>query len=70
METENRRNKILEKISSEGKVKVTDLSVQFATSSVTIRNDLASLESAGLLERVYGGAVGTYKSYLSLALAG
>ena len=67
METENRRNKILEMISAEGKVKVADLSIYFATSSVTIRNDLASLENAGLLERVHGGAVGTYKSYLSLS---
>lgn len=67
METEKRRNKILELISSDGKVKVAELSNQFATSSVTIRNDLASLESEGLLERVHGGAVGTYKSYLSLS---
>ena len=67
METENRRNKILEMISAEGKVKVADLSIYFATSSVTIRNDLTSLENAGLLERVHGGAVGTYKSYLSLS---
>jgi len=67
MGTEIRRNKILELISSKGKIKVTDLSALFSTSSVTIRNDLAYLESAGLLERVYGGAVGTYKSYLSLS---
>ncbi len=67
METQSRRNKILELISTEGKVKVADLSIYFATSSVTIRNDLAYLENEGLLERIHGGAVGTYKSYLSLS---
>lgn len=69
METQIRRNKILSMISAEGKVRVADLSEIFKTSSVTIRNDLASLEKAGLLERVHGGAVGTYKSYLSLSFS-
>ena len=67
METSVRRREILEKISTEGKVRVTDLSERFGTSVVTIRNDLAELEREGLLERVHGGAVGTYKSYLSMS---
>ena len=67
METKNRRSRILEIISEKGLVKVTELSNTFNTSNVTIRNDLAFLENEGLLERVHGGAVGTYKSYLSLS---
>lgn len=67
METEIRRNKILDIISTDGRAKVADLSRRFDTSVVTIRNDLAELEKDGLLERVHGGAVGTYKSYLSLS---
>ena len=67
METAVRRKEILEIISIDGKAKVIDLSKRFDTSVVTIRNDLAQLEKDGLLERVHGGAVGTYKSYLSLS---
>ena len=67
MEVEIRRNNILGMISSDGSVKVAELSLHFNTSSVTIRNDLAELEKKGLLERIHGGAIGTYKSYLSLS---
>lgn len=67
METKQRREKILDMIAADGAVKVAYLSTRFETSSVTIRNDLAELEKQGLLERIHGGAVGTYKSYLSLS---
>ncbi len=67
METEIRRSKILEMISTDGSIKVANLSTLFGISTVTIRNDLAELEKKGLLERTHGGAVGTYKSYLSLS---
>lgn len=66
-EIEKRRKKILELVSKSGKVKVAELSRLFETSAVTIRHDLAELEEEGLIERVHGGAVGTYKSYLSLS---
>ena len=56
-------------IAANGTVRVADLSTLFETSSVTIRNDLAELEKQGLLERIHGGAVGTYKSYLSLSFS-
>ncbi len=63
----DRRKAILDTINRDGKVLVADLSRQFGTSVVTIRNDLAALETEGLLERVHGGAVSTYKSYYTMA---
>lgn len=38
-------------------VRVTDLSDMFGISEVTVRNDLETLQDAGLLRRVHGGAV-------------
>lgn len=65
---EDRRNKIMELLTHEGKVKVVDLSRMFGISEVTIRNDLSELEQAGMLERVHGGAVSTYKAYYNMSL--
>lgn len=65
LDIDERRNKILELLERDGKVKVADLSNMFGISEVTIRNDLSELESFGLLERVYGGAVNTYKPNLN-----
>ncbi|MBN2559274.1 MAG: DeoR/GlpR transcriptional regulator [Clostridia bacterium] len=66
--TKSRREAILGLIAAEGGVRVSSLSELFGISGVTIRTDLEALEKKGLLERVHGGAVGTYKSYLSLPL--
>ena len=63
---EERRKKILEIINANGKVKVNELSRLFATSEVTIRFDLTELENQGMLERVHGGAIGTYKTYANM----
>ncbi len=52
-----RRNSILKTLRSEGKVSVLQLSQQFGTTPVTIRNDLSALERDGYLLRVQGGAV-------------
>lgn len=52
-----RRNRILELLRDQGRVLVEDLAGRFATSLVTIRNDLAALEAAGALERTHGGAL-------------
>ncbi|KQM57081.1 MULTISPECIES: DeoR/GlpR family DNA-binding transcription regulator [unclassified Agreia] len=52
-----RRARILELLAAGGFVKVTELSVVFGVSEVTIRSDLDALESAGQLDRVHGGAV-------------
>ena len=43
--TEERRNKIVEIVNKQGKVRVNQLSKIFSISEVTIRNDLARLES-------------------------
>lgn len=52
-----RRDKILERLRKEGKVRVSDLSRELGASVVTIRTDLDSLEQDGYLERVQGGAI-------------
>lgn len=52
-----RRDKILERLREEGKVRVSDLSRELGASVVTIRTDLDSLEQDGYLERVQGGAI-------------
>ncbi|WP_432468700.1 DeoR/GlpR family DNA-binding transcription regulator [Agarivorans sp. Z349TD_8] len=55
--TQQRRRLILERLTEQGEVKVDELAQFCATSEVTIRKDLASLEANGLLLRRYGGAV-------------
>lgn len=52
-----RREKILELLDRDGKVRVAQLSREFGTTPVTIRNDLDALEQSGCLERVQGGAI-------------
>ena len=61
-----RRRKILEILSAEGQVRVTDLSARLAATPVTIRSDLDALERDGFLERIQGGAVQTVKNYYNL----
>lgn len=55
--TPQRRHSILALLTEQGEVTVDNLARHFATSEVTIRKDLAALESHGLLLRRYGGAV-------------
>ena len=52
-----RRHRILEILRDQGRATVDDLASRFATSQVTIRTDLATLEAAGALERTHGGAL-------------
>jgi len=52
-----RHQAILQLIENQGAVTVADLCHRFAVSDMTIRRDLAELERAGLIRRVYGGAV-------------
>lgn len=54
---EERRLKILNILSEEGKLTVTDLSRVLNVSVDTIRRDLRDLEQAGHLARVHGGAL-------------
>jgi DeoR/GlpR family transcriptional regulator of sugar metabolism len=55
--TQQRRRAIIEMLNAQGELSVESLSEHFATSEVTVRKDLAALESNGLLLRRYGGAV-------------
>ncbi len=55
--TQQRRHSIINQLNLAGEVSVDELAKQFQTSEVTIRKDLAALESSGLLLRRYGGAV-------------
>lgn len=64
-----RRQHILDMLHESGRVQVTELSEIFGVSEVSIRNDLAELESKGLLSRVHGGAVSNYDPYYNMSLA-
>lgn len=68
MDIDERKQKILEILNKNGKVKVNELSELFKISDVTIRIDLADLEAKGLLSRVHGGAVSSYKTYYNMNL--
>lgn len=52
-----RRHAILALLEESREVNAADLAKRFATSEVTIRKDLATLEHDGLLLRRYGGAI-------------
>ena len=55
--TQQRRHAIAALVQERGEVSVDELTQRFDTSEVTIRKDLALLETGGLLLRRYGGAV-------------
>ncbi len=65
---EKRREEILNAIRANGKVRVTELSVKYGISEVSIRKDLEILEERGQLARVHGGAVGFEKMYVNMDL--
>jgi DeoR/GlpR family transcriptional regulator of sugar metabolism len=52
-----RRRKIMEKLTQDRKVYVSDLSKYFQVTEETVRRDLEKLENQDLLRRSYGGAV-------------
>lgn len=68
MTTEQRKQKILELLKKNDTVRVTNLSRLFGVSEVTIRSYLEDMEKKGLLSRVHGGAVSSYKPYYSMNL--
>ena len=47
---------------------MSDLSKKFGVSGVVIRADLTELENQGMLTRVHGGAITSYKSYYDMSL--
>lgn len=65
---EERKQKILDILKDKGTVRVTTLSRLFGVSEVTVRTYLEDMEKKGLLARVHGGAVSTYKPYYSMSL--
>ena len=68
MTAEQRKQKILELLKEKDSVRVTSLSRLFGVSEVTIRTYLEDMEKKGLLSRVHGGAVSSYKPYYSMNL--
>jgi DeoR/GlpR family transcriptional regulator of sugar metabolism len=54
---EERREAILWRLRTEGKVRASRLSADLGVSLDTVRRDLAELAAAGLLRRVHGGAL-------------
>lgn len=55
--SEERRRAILNFVNRDGRVLVRGLAKTFATSQVTIRQDLEALHGRGLLHRIHGGAL-------------
>ncbi|HLW93514.1 MAG TPA: DeoR/GlpR family DNA-binding transcription regulator [Roseiarcus sp.] len=53
-----RHVRILELVDRNGFVSVADIAESFSVSDMTIRRDLGSLESKGMIVRTHGGAVG------------
>ncbi len=54
---EERRRAILDLLTHQGRVLVTELATKFDTSQVTIRKDLEILHSQGMVHRTHGGAL-------------
>ena len=52
-----RRNEILQRLITNGKVVVAELSEQYDVTEETIRRDLEKLEAEGYAKKIYGGAV-------------
>ncbi|WP_211880703.1 DeoR/GlpR family DNA-binding transcription regulator [Pseudarthrobacter albicanus] len=57
MFAEERQQLIVGLIATSGRASVTDLAERFSITTETVRRDLASLEVAGSVRRVHGGAV-------------
>ena len=68
MTAEQRKQKILDILKEKDSVRVSSLSRMFGVSEVTVRSYLEDLEKKGLLSRVHGGAVSSYKPYYSMNL--
>lgn len=68
MTAEQRKQSISDLLKENGSVKVAELSRLFNVSEVTVRVYLEDMEKKGLLTRVHGGAVSTYKPYYSMNL--
>lgn len=65
MLAEERYQKIISMLESEGSVKVSNLIKLFGVSIETVRRDLEYLEAQGYLKKVYGGAIAENKAIKS-----
>lgn len=52
-----RRDFLIERLRTQGRLVAKDLAIELETSEDTIRRDLRELAAAGLCQRVYGGAI-------------
>ena len=59
MLTLERRNLIIQKLNTDGKIIVSVLAREFDVTEETIRRDIEKLEREGLATKTYGGAVST-----------
>lgn len=66
--TLSRRSEILELLKKKENISVIELSTMYKVSEVSIRNDLAHLESKGLLIRTRGGAINKQPINFDLSL--
>lgn len=69
MYAEERQQEILQLARAQGRVDVTSLAESFAVTAETIRRDLTTLERAGVLRRVHGGAIPVERIGFEPALA-
>lgn len=69
MYAEERQAEIVQLARAQGRVDVTGLAESFAVTAETIRRDLTTLERAGLLRRVHGGAIPVERIGFEPALA-
>jgi DeoR family transcriptional regulator, fructose operon transcriptional repressor len=69
MYAEERQQEILQQARRDGRVDVTALAEGFAVTAETIRRDLTTLERAGVLRRVHGGAIPVERIGFEPALA-
>lgn len=69
MYAEERQQEILRVARTQGRVDVTALAEEFAVTAETIRRDLTTLERAGVLRRVHGGAIPVERIGFEPALA-
>lgn len=53
----HRRDLMLERLAAQGRLVAKDLALEFGISEDSVRRDLRDLASAGLCQRVYGGAL-------------
>ena len=63
MELNSRQKKIFQKLSRDGKIRVSEIAKELYFSEMTIRRDLKAMEKAGLLKRTHGGAIENVSDY-------